>query len=346
MMNASFKILPPQGNERLSYIEAYNDVVARKVDMCFVSHFQVINHFKDVSYTYPHESNSIVILMPTAKSLTKKKGLISIFGKYIWILLCVLIFTIFINLMFAEKFYAENNSYGDGFLPICAIMFSLPVHRFRKKIPLIKYQLFLFIVACMIFRTAFQCFVVSSSVSPFQVVKIKKISEVNDLDLKIYASQTLADLIPDKYHIKDQLFVIQKKERYHKIWNFDDPDVVFCLTSIQAEIILKKLKNGNKRMPYYIVKEALVPGFDNYFLQEHSPFTHKINDLLLRETQYGFDQILEYFDNDTSRNQTFSENSSLNMRHMTSAFVVWIIGLLISCFMLLLELRPKEQLIN
>lgn len=342
MMNASFKIMPPQENERLSYTDAYNDIAAKKVDMCFISHFQVINHFKKVSYTYPHESNSLVIFMPATKSLKKRKSLFSIFGKYVWILLCVLIITMFISLLITQKPYSKNN-FCNGFVTLSAIMFSLPAPHFSKRKTLVKYQLHLFCLACMIFRTAFQCFIISSIVSPMQVDKIKKISEVTNLNIRIYSSQTLVDLIPEQYKIKDQLAIITRKDRYRKIFNFDDPNAAFFLTSIQAEMILSRLRNQMKKLPFYVVKEALIPGFDNYILQRHSPFTQKINGLLLKEVQYGFDQVLDMIDNNnnTLRNQTDAENVALNMRHMSSVFVVLTIGLLVSFFVLLLELRLK-----
>ena len=162
MMNATFSIIEHKQNGTEHFEEAFRSIRAHETDFCFVSHFQEVQYYKSVEYTYPHRTNALVLLMPITQDIRKKRNLLSIFSLTIWILFIILIATTFASIKLANRQQVLGKSSWVSFLHIWSAFLGYPITNMWKKKPLVQYQLLLFIMMCLVFRTAFHCFLISS----------------------------------------------------------------------------------------------------------------------------------------------------------------------------------------
>ncbi|RZC39564.1 hypothetical protein BDFB_011123, partial [Asbolus verrucosus] len=324
IMNATFSLLePPAENENFSHKHAYKDIISGKTDFCFVSHFHEMNHFEGVEFTYPHQNNALVILMPITQNIKKRRNLLSIFKVTIWILITVLIATITVALKLANNLHKDLP--GAQFLHVWACFLGVSFPYLRRKHPVIKYQLIMLLLMTIVFRTAFHCLLISSFVNRGSVDKITNISDLENVDLKIYTSESFGRIVSKSYGLHKKFVFISRRERNKLIYNVE-PDVAFLETLIFAESFLHGLKIQEKNVPYYILPELLVPGFDNYIFQKYSPYLGKVNECLMKELQYGLSNNLFRYKPYVPGNGTDDDNIVLNMLHMHSVFYLLILG--------------------
>ncbi|RZB38662.1 hypothetical protein BDFB_011882, partial [Asbolus verrucosus] len=186
MMNATFRIVEPP--ERTNYDGAYDDIGKDKADFCFISHFQLGMIYPDAEFTYPHEKNSVALLMPTDKS---NSNTLSMVYPIIWILLVVLIVIISIISMLADV--RQKQSFLEIFLEIffCLLGYS-DVHLNKKRF-IIKFQIITFILGSIIFRTAFYSSLISYFVRSDPIDQINTIVNLQESDIKIYISIPLGN---------------------------------------------------------------------------------------------------------------------------------------------------------
>lgn len=342
MINATFTLFELVGNDTYHFERAYRDVIHNRTDFCFVSHFQEINRFKNVEYTYPHQNDALVLLLPITQDIKKKRNLLSIFTTTTWILIIILIITLSLSLRIANKKLKTQTSFWPELMHVWAAFLGSSLVNFRRKKPIVQCQLVLFIFICSVFRTAFHSFLISSYISPSYVDKITNISDIKDTDLIIYTGRTFVKMVPKSTGLRERLVFITKKERYKKLYEFD-PKAAYLMKAAYAEAIMNQMKNFKAKVPYYILEEPLVPGFDNYIFQKHSPYVHKINECLTKETQYGlwFNFVPSYAYDYYQSNSTSEDNISLNLQHVQLVFCLLGVGLLISLLVFLLELSCK-----
>ncbi|EFA13281.2 hypothetical protein TcasGA2_TC004097 [Tribolium castaneum] len=279
MINATYTLYELVRNDTYHFERAYDEILNNKTDLCFVSHFQEMTPFTGVEYTYPHQSDALVLLMPVTQDIKKKRNLLSIFATKTWVLIVVLIGAVFLSMQIANKKYKSQDTSWVGLIHVWAAFLGNSIPHFRSKQSIVQQQLLLFIFMCLVFRTAFHTSLIGSYISPNYLDKMTNISEIKDTDLMIYTGRSFGKMVPQASGLRDKLVFITKKERYRKLYEFD-PNIAYLLTASYAEAILAKLRSVRKKVPYYVLKEPLVPEIQ-FFVHssvEHGSLTEALED--------------------------------------------------------------------
>ncbi|RZC33131.1 hypothetical protein BDFB_008672, partial [Asbolus verrucosus] len=294
MMNATFKIIEPP--EQTHYTGAYEDVMNDVTDFCFISHFYMTYLFQDAEYTNPHESNAIVVVLPSNEaSEWNSYTIFSIFHPFIWILIVtVMIILSWITMIDQESFF-------ETFLHYLICCLGNPFPDLNTKHLIVKLQVITFILSCIIFRTAFQCSLISFFVSPNSVEQIHTISALRNSETNIFTSISLAKMIPADYKLSDKVFIISPTERIKRLYSLDT-SAAYVIIKTFANKFVETLQNRQKNPPFYIMKEPLVPGANTYIFQRHSPYLEKVNECLLKQKQYGLSlsKYVEHFEGNST----------------------------------------------
>lgn len=332
IMNASIKLIEPK--EGTAYFGAFNATVDDVTDFCFISHFYMNKLFQTADYTYPHESNQIVGIVPA--NLYHRDKITTIFSTIIWILLgFLLLFLSFIMELNQENFW-------ESLLYNISCFLGNPYPNLKRKPFTIRVLVLVFIAGSINFRTAFQSFLVSTFITPKLGKQIKTIEELRASDFEIYSSISLALALPREYGLSGKLTIISPAERLEKLYNLDTSSA-YIIIKTTANKFMESLNSKFLEPPFYIMNEALVPSLNTYIFQKHSPFLEKVNECLGRMKQHGL--LNSPFSKPVGAicNQELLHvhNTKLCFRHLRFVFAILATGLLISFIVFALELIRK-----
>ncbi|KAJ3663152.1 hypothetical protein Zmor_007459 [Zophobas morio] len=343
-MNATVDIIETV-NTTHPYIESFMSLVNDKADFCFNSIFIVSTVWlKVVDYTYPHAYNKLVILMPVSSEDTTKThrhNLISIFACLVWILIIVLVIITAAVLTFAKK--ATWNSFSESLIYSLGCLIGYSFYGFKSQRHSIQFQLITFILGAIILRTIFTSFLVGTFLSPSTSHRITRIEELRKTTIDIYISRELALAVPSEFSINDKLIVVSMEERTQKLYDMDTR-FGYVVTQKIANRFLSWVKEHVISMPFYIIEEPLMQGFDIYIFQKHSPFVAEINLFLLREHEY------QLADQNDRHHHVFRTNYTesgrhvvLAMHHLYSVFYMLTGGLSLSFFVFVIEMLNNHD---
>ncbi|KAJ3663161.1 hypothetical protein Zmor_007467 [Zophobas morio] len=341
MMNATFKIIEPEGLH--PFDGAYNDIMNNVTDFCFISQYYMSYLYQDADYTYTHRRNQLVIVIPSKKGTLVNSGtFVSIFHPTVWILfMCSIIVSSIVTfiLTFFEKKVVRINclQYFSTFL-------GNPSANLNTQPFILKTQSIVLIFSCIIFRTAFQCFLVSSFVLPKPHDEIKTISEFRNSRFNIYTTPFLANMIPPEENLSDRTINISFADRTRMLYSLDTRGA-YLVTRIFAKKFIETLKNKYAKPPFYIMEEALAPSIETYYFQRHSPYLEKVNECLLRQKQYALSEIKIHSGSSLRGNITNSESTQivLGVKHLQNVFHILAIGLLLGVVVFICEILLKNK---
>ncbi|KAJ3663162.1 hypothetical protein Zmor_007468 [Zophobas morio] len=341
MINATFKIIEPP--ENTFFGGAYNDVMNDVTDFCFISHYYMHYLYQGAEYTYTHQPDQIIAVVPFQhQTLFHSYTIFSIFNITVWVssismITILVIFTTIINLLKTKVVQINCLEYFSACLGN-----YLP--SFDTKPFTIKIVLLIFILTCIIIRTAFQCFLISTFLTPKPDDKITTISEFRKSNLNIYTSAFLANMILFNENLGARVFNMSGPERTKRLYSLDT-SASYIITLTLANKFMATVKSKYARPPFYILEEALVPGMDMYFFQRHSPYLEKFDECLLRQKQYALSEIRIHSGSSLKENISRSENShiALRMEHLQSVFHIFEIGLGLSVIVFMCEILFKNR---
>ncbi|KAJ3663159.1 hypothetical protein Zmor_007465 [Zophobas morio] len=341
MMNATFRIIEPR--ESPLFDGAYNDTMNNFTDFCFISHYYMDCMYQDADFTYPHQQNQIVVLIPSKKgSLFNNQTLVSIFRPVVWLLfvssVVVLSTVTFVVNLFKKRTFHTNC------LEYLSMSLGRPSLNLDSQPFVLKLQSTVFFFSCIIFLTAFQCSLISTFVTPKQDHEIRTISEFRNTKLSVYTTALLANMIPPEENLSDRIFNISANERIELLYSLDTRSAHIVL-STYAKKFIETLKSKYANPPFYIIEEALVPSVDRYFFQRHSPYLEKINECLLRQKQYALSEIRIHSGSSLKGNITRNEGSRtvLGMKHLHHVFHLFTMGLFFSVVVFICEILLKNR---
>jgi hypothetical protein len=339
-MNASFRIVEPHNNQ--TYVGSYKNLINDDADFCFNSFFMAPDLFRStVDYTYPHSYNKFVVLMPVTPQDYKEKthNILSIFAPSVWALIIVLVVTTAITVTAAINWnwfalpeyllYSLSSLLGYAF-------FGLNTKPFC-----VKFQLITFILGSLILRTGFNCFLMSGFMSPYKSDKITTIEELKRSKIGVYMAEDMTPDIPEEFNLHGSFIDVTREELFDRLYSMDKT-VAYVLSEAIVDNFFRWVKNYQQTVPFYVVKEPLLLGYDVYILQKHSPYVKKVNKLVLQGRE---NVLLNNYEIDRRfypRNGTVEDRLVvLTMGHISSIFYVLIGGLAASCLIFLGELFYK-----
>ncbi|KAJ3635899.1 hypothetical protein MTP99_008769 [Tenebrio molitor] len=328
MLNATVKIVEPPENS--NYYGAYDDIMTDKADFCFVSHFQLGNIYQDAEFTYPHEMNGVALLMPVTHHTSK---FLLVFHPTIWLLFVVVIVSIS-----TMSLLRDRHSFPEMVLytATCLLGYSFP--RFDRKSFLVRSQIIIFIGGAIIIRTAFQSVLTSSFIKSTPVDQINSIAQLQKSSIKIFMSKPLGAIVPQEYNLHERFVYITREERIAMLYENLNTTGGYGMTLTYAQRYVEILKNRGKSTPFYVMKEILVPGYNTFIFQRHSPYIDKISECLLREKQYMLAArrrlAIKNWENDFEG----GDQVVLRFQHLQRVFYTLACGLAASFLVFLTEL--------
>ncbi|KAJ3663158.1 hypothetical protein Zmor_007464 [Zophobas morio] len=333
MMNATFEIIEPEG--KIGYFGAYDDIMANKTDFCFITHFYMCNLFQEADYTYPHEMSRLVAVVPTRRNTGRNMSTIfSIFRFVVWILCLVVL--VLVSLLSRPTLKNPPQPFQRLFFYVLQAFLGNAFPGLDSKPFPVKLQLVIFIFSCIIFRTAFQCFLISSFVKPSRLEQIDTITQLRESKIKVYTSGALAKMIPLEFGISEQIDVITPVERINMLYGLNTKGA-YIIGGPFADKFVGGLKGDKEHLPFRIMKDILVPGVSVYFFQTHSPFVDKISECIQREKQFALSTRKRRYKRNLRRNNDEGDLVVLEIGHLHSIFYVWMGGLVLSCLCLVFE---------
>ncbi|KAJ3663163.1 hypothetical protein Zmor_007469 [Zophobas morio] len=341
MINATFRII--ESPENSLYDGAYDDIMNDVTDFCFISHYYMHYLYQGAEYTYTHQPDQIVAVVPFQhQSLFHNYTVFSIFDITVWVssicmITILVIFTTMVNLLKKKVFRINCLQYFSTSL-------GNPLTNFGTQPFAIKILFLIFILSCIIFRTAFQCFLISTFVTPKPEEKMTTIAEFRESNLNIHTTAFLANMILFNEHLSDRVFNISAPERIKRLYSLDT-SASYAIILTFANKFMESLKSNYAKPPFYILEEALVPGMDTYFFQRHSPYLEKIDECLLRLKQYALSEKRVYTSSYFKRNFTRSRSPVivLGVEHLQSVFHILTVGLLLSVLVFICEIVVKKK---
>jgi hypothetical protein len=343
MINATFKIIEAQNDT--GYFGAYDDIMENKSDFCFITHFYMPNIFQDVEYTYPHQLNAIVAVVPTRNNTGRNNfAMFSSFSSTTWILYLVTL----VLFSASRKLSNTRESFVVLFINSFDTFLGGSVADFYSKPCVVKLKLMTFILGSIIFRTWFQCALISSFIKPDCPQQIDTIEALRESKMTICTSLSLAKIIPTEYGLSKQLVVVTPMERQRLLYNLDTSQA-YVITIGFANKYISTLPRTKENLAFGLLEEIIVPGIGTYYFQKHSPFLDKFSELLQRATLYALSenkhQINPQRENTEEKNlheKTTSvedhNNVVLTVKHLQSVFFLWIGGLFVALVSFVSEL--------
>jgi hypothetical protein len=110
----------------------------------------------------------------------------------------------------------------------------------------------------------------------------------------------------------------------------------YGMTLTYAQRYVEILKDRGRTTRFYVMEEILVPGYNTFIFQRHSPYLDKINECLLREKQYmlAAKRRLKI----KSRKFEGGDQEVLQFQHLQRVFYTLACGLAASFLVFLTEL--------
>jgi hypothetical protein len=339
-MNATFRIVEPAFN-RKDHRAAYEDVTTDKTDFCFNSFFRTYDSsMTDAEFTYPHQHNKIVVVVPVG-SESSKNNVVNVFSAVVWIYIAALLLITTTILTVGST--NGNNSFTQFLLYTINSLLGNGFPSFSTKRFTIKFQLMTFILGTIILRTAFNCFLISSIVSPSSVPQMTTIAELRSSKIPVYTSQVLADLLPKEYGLTDQYVIVSAEERSKKLYSLDRGGS-YVVTLRIAKNFIETVESVQTDVPFYILEEPLVVGLNTYIFQKYSPYKDRVSQILLEELQFKFSKNREEDKKVALENHSEDEdNVVLTVRHFELVFYLLVVGLVLGILAFVTELLWKRE---
>jgi hypothetical protein len=329
MLNATFEVVEPPN--RAGLLGVIEDISSGRSDFSFNTCFLFIFESYDIEYSYPHQMDALVVLIPTDDNFIKDTSILSIFHPSVWFLFVVVI----VANALTSKSVNKIDSFNKLILYYFGSLLGIPWPRLTSKYFSIKLKLLIFLLCSIIFRTAFQCFLTGSFLGSHFFQEITTISELSKSDIMIRGSQPLVDLIPEEFGLSGKFIFMRRYERNRLLQKLDRT-AAFLIDRDAAKELLTMWKTGGHILPFYVMEEALLPGIDTYFFHKNSPYMEKIEECLQRDREFALSL--------PKHNQTPRSDSDrnrvvlLSLEHLKFVFILLGSGLVASCVVFFAEL--------
>ncbi|KAJ3663157.1 hypothetical protein Zmor_007463 [Zophobas morio] len=339
MVNATLAIVEPPSI--LNYAGLIKDVQTNNSDFCFTTFFlrQKNETPSNIECSYPHEKNEFVVLIPYDSNHIKKTTVMSIFYPSVWATFTVLLILTALVSSFSQQ---SIRHFIKFFLYSFGVVIGSVFPFLQKRNLSLKVNVIVFIWNCIVFRTAFQSFLISTSMTPSSYVHIKTIPELRDSQIQIRATRTMINLIPRDYNLQEQIVPIDLNKRQAQL-KARETSAAFLINSFKAEKLIVYWKNLKSASPFYMMQQALLPGSGTFIFQKHSPYLDTINECLQFQKQFGLSK--EKTGHDKTR-KTEGGVVPLSLKHLQFIFSVLVWGLVVAFFVFLGEIIHEKIFVS
>lgn len=307
--------------------ESYQKVKTGRSEFTFIGQFYGI--LKDVKYTEPYKPDHIILMAPKAPLIPQFLKFLMVFSPKIWInfLLTIIVCVILI-------YSVERNHFNRILLDIYRVFIGQSGY-FKFDYYKLSIKMFFVVMTYfgMIITSVYSSSLLGTIISKRFYPEMNTLQDVHNSNLPICINSQLSNLVPDIF--KQKLIILSGSELYLHIMA-GNRSCAYAMMKSYAEQYIRRLRKSQGKDYYHLVKESLVPGFESFYFHQKSPFIYRINDILKTFEQSGLFLFREH-DKDFKRVEQ-AEYMPLNLQHISTAFIILVIGLLVSYFCLIVEM--------
>lgn len=231
------------------------------------------------------------------------------------------------------KFILEEKI-SESTLDFIRIFISASTQKEPRNFPR-KLLYFILIFAVFAFNMCIQSDLSAISTVSNRIPVIDSVEDLIGSDLTIYGTSNFKELIWDE----------EIRRRYNNIENFSECTHRFSKNEHVACIFVGSFIQFYfyENQTIHISRTNVVERFGTYVLGEDSPFSYKLNYILLRMTEGGLVELFgrreeRYFPKNRDKNES---ETNLNLAQLFGEFSILILGWIISLLTFLMEMSFK-----
>ncbi|KAF5278848.1 hypothetical protein FQR65_LT03537 [Abscondita terminalis] len=330
------------------YYKIIDEILLENLDCAFITQWlqnvDELNTEKKLQFSNPYSLDAALIILPRPKYIPTYLNIFFIFQGTLWIFLIVtyVLVTLMTALLdsVALKTAAIRTSENSIFQTIRTVI-NLPSTEIKKSM-LSKKILFLFSIwLTFFFHVLFNSSLTSALIQPKRYGRITTLKQLSESDYKIFFYwKELAERSSSYYMLRDHYIFENKSKIFDMIMDGDDEYGYGCNSLLTAEIFVRRSTNKHKKVLFYVLKEAVVPGHRAFIFPQNSPFLATINNYLLLYKEFKIHQ--RQFGNAEVQKNLIPEkpvsvatndvikNVVLSLDHVQTSFYILGLGLMMS----------------
>lgn len=243
---------------------------------------------------------------------------------------------VFLPLLFiwAEKVRTVQSSL-DHYQNLWALSLNIASSKFSNSKNKFKFVMLFWVWACLIITTGFQTLLFGSILNAAYENDIETIDDLKASGMKIYVHELHAlqeNVNKNGVNLNDQYIFTNVTDNNEMLLN-KKAGAHIVSYDVATTIINQFIYNTGDPV-YKIVPEVFLPGLRVIYLQENSPFTEKVNEVLLILEQYGLWRKKKYF----IGMKQLQETEKLNLSHLGFVFMIHLYGNILAFLVFVCEL--------
>ena len=321
------------------------DILYNKSDLALGAWCFTLDDSLVVEGTVSYFTEEFTFFIPRAGMYPRYLSMTRVFASDVWLLIFMLMFlaAITFRLVAVGQTTVECDTYKDFsncLLSAWSLLPGVGVHKMPLSQPL-RVLFFLWLVHCLAINTVFQTYVTTYIVDPGHRYQIDSIDEIMESGLKVYATDFLFELLGND--------LLKHPKPWCKCGNAHQclttvsasPGVVMLAGKVVAEYKSQEL---NCTFKYHKSSSDLICFHIVMVLKKGSPYLERINSAIRRLIEGGYPG--KFFKDVTKEKglkclSELDQYVPMSLDQLQSAFVVMLVGLLLSLLLFFGELMIK-----
>lgn len=329
-INATYEFYSPKKPNLTDYDLQMEALTKNLVDFSGLGGVMHFNKPWNISFTYPHEMDDIILIIPINESKHFNNFLL-VFDMYTWICLILsMVLTSFIMDICKIYLRLPYNTF-DSLFELVRLSLTECTILFNKRSECIRLLLISWIILCVIFDAAVQSAIIKISIINKPQRFITSLNEIENVEMKIFISYRHSKLYPPEFPLSKQFSPMLRHDLYKSILNGVKTGA-HALPRSYAIDILKFIDESNVKKTYYILNEGIIPSLYVYAFPIKSPYLNKVDNFITSDREFGFGKHYSP-EEDEAVSRSFENKTKLqpfNLNHMQFLFYVLFIGYIFS----------------
>lgn len=343
-LNATLQIKQPieQLLTEDKFLVNLNAVVQEAVDCTFISYFG-ISKMTTVSSTYPRRMDDIVVLVPYAAVVPQYLYVFMMFPEEVWISIVFSLTAVILCAFICLRYTNRRVGITKLALEHWGAILNVSI-KFTNRHVLARYLFLLWSYSCLTLNALFQSLLMTNLITPKYQKNFDTLRDLANSNVRIITHPFHAEMAEGLYP-KHLLIERPQYKVLQRIVEGDTSAAYAVQTSI-AELLTSRTTAGEHHT-YHVLEEHLIPGYNVYLFQKHSPYLDEANDYILLDQQFGLSKFNQNRNCTRKAKKKTRNIAVLSLSHLQSAFYIFFVGIFVSSLALILEVvfhRTKARM--
>lgn len=270
-----------------------------------------------VTCSYPHIMNNIIALVPKPHLVQKTIPSFTSFNSNVIYVVAAMLIAVLQKKPINLKYFI--------FLLLTGI--GLPMSLLKK----FKYGFtFFWLMGSIFFVAVINVRIIQLVMDPQYTKPISTVKDLNTTKLPIYTYGYGSKLVANT--------IVSNLEVMKKAVMRNEGNAIYIGSFKTLGMYMKVNLLKNVDFKYEIMKEILLPKYGSYVIKARSVFLHKVHQVADQIKQMGVQAVIPAI-----KNKTFDVSASLNLWHLKLIFLFYLIGLLVSFGVFVIEIVSKKR---